>query len=308
MKIKLLYPLAVFAMIFASCEKEKEIDLSDFSVKTESSTFKVGEQITFKFNGNAPQISFFSGEAGNSYDFKDSARIDNIAKLFFSFENHNAAVPVVNVKLLVSTDFDGVYEYPNVTSATWTDISSRFHLAEPGPYPGSWEFSNVVDIANAIKKGKPLYFAFKYVAPAFPSGTIPSRNYRTRKHVLEAETKFGYQSSVANYTGMGWNLVKKDNMVTSGSVVASSIMLFSPSSSYRDEYEEWGVSKGFELGDVNLGVDRSVPIKVYADATLSEYVHTYTKPGTYTATFVGTNKTLYNTQEKVKQITITITP
>lgn len=306
MNLKYLSALLLLVMVGA-CKKENAVDLSDFDVKTSSLTINSGEEVTFNFTGEPSQLSFYSGEVGNSYDFKDQPRVDELDELIFAFETHNTPTEVIDYKVMLSTDFNGTYDYENVSSATWLDISSRFNFAAPAPWQTNWEGSGAINIADVVEKGKPFYIAFKYVAPEITSGAVPGRNWRTRSHTLDLTTKYGYESNLATYRTMGWEQVKKVDIATS-SIVTSSIMLFSVPSSYLLEYEEWGISKAFNIDEINLGVDRSVPIKAYSDVPLTEYKYTYTNPGTYLATFVAANKTAYNNKEVVKHIEITVVP
>jgi len=306
MKLKYLSVLLLLITVGA-CKKENSIDLSGFDVRTDALTFKAGEEVTFRLTGDPSQLSFYSGEVGNSYNFKDEARVDEVDQLIFSFETHNTLTEVVNYQVMLSTDFNGIYDYENITAATWQNLSSRFNWAAPAVWPNGWEGSGGVNIVDVVEPGKPFYIAYKYVVPAIPIGTVPGRGWRTRAHILDLTTKYGYTSRLANYAGMSWKQVKKVEM-TSSSVITSSIMLFGAPSTYREEYEEWGVSKAFSADEVNLGVDRSVPIKGYSDVPLNEYKHIYTESGNYRVTFVAANKTGYNDKEVVKHIDITIEP
>ncbi|MGX5817074.1 DUF5017 domain-containing protein [Chitinophaga lutea] len=304
---KIYYSLFVL-LLAAGCSREEDIDISGFNVETGALTYKAGEEVTFKLTGDPSQLAFYSGEVGNEYAFKDQARIDKLDKLMFSFETHNAPTEVVNYQVMLSTDFDGVYEYSHVAAAKWTDISARFTWGAPAAWQTGWTSSGIKDIADVVTEGKPFYIAFKYLAPAVPSGTVPGRNWRTRGHVLDAVTIYGYTINEAVYSSMGWKQVKKDPAVSSGSTVTSSIMLFGASTTYRLEYEEWGVSKAFQVDDVNLGSDKSVALKGYADMPLTEYKHTYNTPGKYKVTFVAANRTAHNNDEVIRQLDLTIVP
>jgi hypothetical protein len=300
--------IGLLLLAFTSCKKENPVDISDFEVKTEALSFKEGEEVTFKLAGDPSQVSFYSGEVGNEYEFASQSRIDQPDKINLIFQTHNTPTEAVQYKVLVSTDFDGIYKYDNVKAATWTDLSSRFTWGPPAPWQTMWVSSGISNIADVVPMGKPFYVAFKYNVAALPTGTIPGRNWRTNTHFLTVDTKFGYTSQLANYGGMTWKQVKIDSTLTSASTVTASIMLFSAPTNYRLDYEEWGVSKAFTVGEIDLGVDRSTPIKGYSELPLAEYKYTYSKAGTYRATFVAANKTAYNNKEVVKYVDITITP
>lgn len=306
--MKAIYYSLLMLLVVSGCKKEEDIDISGFNVETETLTYKAGEEITFKLTGDPSQLAFYSGEVGNEYAFKDQARVDKLDKLLLSFETHNTPTEAVSYKVLLSTDFDGVYEYDHIAAATWKDLSSRFTWGAPAVWQTGWTGSGTKDIADVLEEGKPFYIGFKYVAPAVPSGTIPGRNWRTRAHVLDAVTLYGYTIHEATYSSMGWKQVKKDPGLSTGSTITSSIMLFSAPANYREEYEEWGVSKSFQVDEVNMGSDKSIALKGYADLPLTEYKYTYNEPGQYKATFVAANRTAHNDKEIVKQMDITIVP
>lgn len=68
-KILLLY---VFLMTLFACNK-KEVQPPNFNVSIDQgkTTFKVDEQINFNFAGNPNYITFYSGEDGRMYEFRD---------------------------------------------------------------------------------------------------------------------------------------------------------------------------------------------------------------------------------------------
>jgi len=305
MKIRLIGILLCLA-ILNSCEKEEAEDISTFSVQLASLTVKAGEPAEFFLTGDPAQLSFYSGEVGNAYDFKDVPRIDKVKDMMFTFDTHNTPTEAVQVQLMFSTDFNGVYKYEDVSEATWHDLSTRFQWAAPAPWQTNWQSSGTVSLVDMLEEGRPFFIAYRYVAPPVPEGPIPSRNWRTRSHALRVNTEYGHTVDLASYASMGWKLVKKDTLLTSSSTVASTILLLAATSGHRLEYEEWGVSKSFQVDEIDMGVDRSIPIKGYADMPLQEFRHVYTEAGTYTATFVASAKTAYNDKQIVKQVDIKV--
>jgi plastocyanin len=310
---KILF-IVLIATLMLSCKKFADAPTLNFDVTVAKTTYKVGEQVNFQITGgDAHQISFYSGKVGNAYAFKDTKRVDALKELYFSFETHNS--PTANASIptvLISTDFNGIYDYENLSKATWVDMTSRFIFGAPAVFETGWTSSTTQEIMALTEKGKPFYIAYKYIAPAVPIGTVPSANWRTRAHVLRGVTLFGTSMSLANYTTMAWKQIKKNPLATTGSVVSSSIMLFGAPTSispyYRLEYEEWGISKKFQVDDIDLGVDYGTAIKQYVDTPISSYVTTYTAAGTYKVTFVANNTTAENSNQVLKELQITITP
>ena len=317
---KIFLGLAVFCVTFLlSCQKFDNEKPLTFDVSLDATTFKVGDPVTFKFKGgDANQISFYSGEVGNDYEYRNKNRIDQIKKVFFSFQTHNVPVgQVVYPDVMVSTDFNGIYDYDNVANkATWTPISHLFTWGANGPWQTMWTPSGNREITEYLEQGKPFYIAYRVKSDVYTATSAPSRNWRTNGHSLIAETIKGDYLSLANYAGMSWKLVDKylapTEMTQSSSVVSSSIMLLgyynSSSPRYRQDAEVWGVSKKFESGEINLGSEGSVSLKQYIDLPLENYTHYYENPGVYKVVFLASNSTISSTTQVIKELEITITP
>ncbi|CAL1519454.1 DUF5017 domain-containing protein [Chitinophaga sp. MM2321] len=62
--------LAVSAML-ASCEKELKPKPISFDVATTGNTYHAGDTVFFTLSGNPDIITFYSGQAGADYTFKD---------------------------------------------------------------------------------------------------------------------------------------------------------------------------------------------------------------------------------------------
>ena len=131
-KIKTISAGILLAALFASagCSKEDSVDMPSFEVTLPGSVFKVGEPVAFSLSGNPDIISFYSGEAGNAYEYKDKDRITP-AEMTLSFttlaSSGTAGYPnPAMAPISYSTDFDGDYTEEGVRRATWTDISDNF--------------------------------------------------------------------------------------------------------------------------------------------------------------------------------------
>ncbi len=311
--------MAVLSVVFlVSCQKFDNEKPLTFDVYLDSTTFKVGDPVTFKFKGgDANQISFYSGEVGNDYEYRDKNRIDEIKKVYFSFQTHNVPVgQIVYPNVFVSTDFNGVYDYESVSSATWKPISHLYRWGANGPWQTMWTSSGNSEITSFIEENKPFYIAYQVKSDAQPSGTI-SRNWRTNSHSLIAETVGGNYISLANFGGMSWKLVDRylePSVIStqSSSTVSSSIMLLgyynSTSPRYRQEAEIWGVSKKFESGEISLGSSKSVSLKQYIDIPLETHTHYYENPGTYKVVFLASNATISGSTQVMKELEITVKP
>lgn len=70
--MKKILLLPILCLLLSACNK-KEVLAPDFNVSIgqEKTTFKVGEQVDFTFSGNPNYITFYSGEPGHIYEFRD---------------------------------------------------------------------------------------------------------------------------------------------------------------------------------------------------------------------------------------------
>jgi hypothetical protein len=173
MKFKYLNML-LGLLLMVSCSKVLEVnDVPDFNVTTDATTFTVGQAVKFKFTGGDAQIiSFYSGETLKNYDYKDGRVVtvsDTGATMAFQSSVQNGT-QVNQVTVLASNDFNGDYSsLASVKAATWTDITSRVALGTSATFLAS----GTVTITDLIVKGKPIYFAFKYITkPQATNGLV----------------------------------------------------------------------------------------------------------------------------------------
>ena len=70
--MKKIFLLPVLLLILSACNK-KEVLTPNFNISIDQgkTTFKVDEQITFNFSGNPNYITFYSGEDGRMYEFRE---------------------------------------------------------------------------------------------------------------------------------------------------------------------------------------------------------------------------------------------
>lgn len=84
---------------------------------------------------------------------------------------------------------------------------------------------------------------------------------------------------------------------------------FDPNSPFNDPAtEHWAVSKAILVDKVDLGPDRSIPLKGLPNPTISKHSYVYAKPGSYKAVFIAANNTIDGEKRVIKEINLTITP
>src|SRR5690606_11948204 len=116
--MKLRYYHLIPVMLFmASCEKElSSVEAPDLDITVPATTFKVNEEILFRFTGSATQISFYPGTESAEYPYRKGKVLDVTgggAQLSFqtAVSVANAALQHNHIKVLASADFSGNYDF-----------------------------------------------------------------------------------------------------------------------------------------------------------------------------------------------------
>lgn len=303
--MKPIYYLLLGCLLSATACQKTDVDDPAFDVTAESLTVKAGEAVKFKFTGDPGLISFYSGEIGNDYAFKDG-RIVEAGEVFMSFNTNTQYGSQANqFSVWASTDFTGKYNIGDVKAATWVDITDRFTIATGTTYINSGSKS----LNDIVVDGKPLFIAFKYVMNQ-PIATLGAgRTWRVQSFSLKSNTSIGTQT-LADQVSAGWLLVYEGPKEETGrsSITSTTITLRANAVNTTAYTEDWCISQPVQPGSVDMGPDRSVPVKGYANSRLEEYTHTYTQPGTYKATFVAANSNIHDKKQVLKELEITVTP
>ena len=334
MKFKYLI-IATFLFAVVACNKDvnvKSIDFDASSAKTNgvaATSFKTTDTVQYKFNGNPDIITFFSGEAGKNYEFRNRVSVSGIPQLQFTSLRANGT-QANSLAVLVSSDFKGVVTNTsfgvvtrdtastnaNIAAATWSDITTRSTLSAGAATP-----SGIVDLSDFLKEGKPIYIAFKYVAT---SGTVQNKwtiTGLTVNNVLPDATSYtiaNLNAPTTAYTNYGnstyapgwavsydplknnnkyaWVFTDKTSLVITG---ATTVLASNASA------EAYAIMGPIDLSRVTP--DFGVGIKTII-AKLPNYTYMYNTAGTYKSVFVASNSTDGGTNSVVKEVPITITP
>lgn len=315
-----LYITLLCLWSLASCTRDNVDDVK-FDVQIEDETnLRVGTPVTFKFAGNAEYITFFSGEPGNSYD--NIQRVEaNVASMQLNCtvkqqytDNEYRLKEIVHA--YISEDFNGDYTIESIQDATWQDVTGQEYgqIAVPLTINSATdEISSKVDWSEY--KGKPFYLAFQY--NAFKRNSVPASDgggrYLMQPRVdinpltLTRTTEDGLEMIWENaITDWAFRIVYENSTQQGNYQVTDGGLLFQPQKNKEhtdDDVIVWMVSR--QLNPQEVEPDRGTAIKS-TEAYLPAYSHTYSKPGTYTATFIATNANLWDSEQKIKEITFTI--
>ncbi|HLU93531.1 MAG TPA: DUF5017 domain-containing protein [Membranihabitans sp.] len=199
----------VFLWMNISCEKEIAVDSApDLQVSADQTTYSVGEEALFHVSGFAEIISFYSGEVGNDYEFRDGRVVDvanNGAILSFTNAVQNGSQEN-QLSLFISTDFDGdTSSLASIKSATWVEVTDSFELSTSSTFIPAGE----LDISSFTESG-PVYIAFRYITrPQMEHGD--ARQWMIENfEIATRDTIFDDRLTILNQSEMGFYVVDED--------------------------------------------------------------------------------------------------
>lgn len=293
------YLIFLFSLVLFSCTKLK-VDNPDFAVTAETVTVNVGDTVTFKFAGNPENIVFYSGEPGFNYTHRNRTTGEGEAELNFTSYLQNAGEANTLV-LLASTDFKGKADSAGIVDATWTDITSRATLSTGTDKTPS----GTIDLTDFQALHKPVYFAFRY--QGYNHATLKQPTWTIRTFNVLNVLPDGKIATNASIDKVGWAAYSFKNETVKWSIAATGGVITingTGSGSIKDDNEDWAITRGFDLDEVTP--DAGLSIRSLATIPITRYNYIYTKPGTYTATFVAFNNSVDEQKTVVREVTITV--
>lgn len=288
---KAIYP-ALLSLAVTACSDEAPD--AALSVSIDGGVCKAGEPVCFRISGDADNIVFYSGEPGHEYNLRDRQFADNDLMVdFVSYTDQSTGVHH-NFQILVSCDFDGVYEPENVSAATWTDVTDKFTLPSQTGLNTPSGTVNLKEYAGTDNDAL-IYFAFRY----YDLDGVAQRNrWVVRSINIEKVSPEGVATTLADIKTAGWQ-----NVIMSGTgkwTLPGSQLLASGNVATNDK-DMWAVSAGFNIHTSEPST--GIVLKNLA-TDLSEYTYTYENPGVYEAVFASSS--VWYNSENTSTTTITV--
>lgn len=327
-----------------SCDRD-EAEGVKFNVNVQTpETVYAGQPVTFEFDGNPDYISFYSGEKNNRYANHERTTLPEVDSLGLSYaaqmqyaENYDYKGKRI-LRVMISETYDGSGE---INPEEWFDITDpelatdEKHLLKSVILEGTITTAKLpyasVDLSQY--KDKDFYLAFRYLATPHTgtkskgdlrpdNGRVYSYDNRPRiditelklvkrepdKNLIEVEdmmSEFAFRMNFVNskvqnnFTLTNYRLMFQPQEY----VVADDKVTVDESQDY--DMDVWMVSQ--KLSSHSVEPDRGTPIKG-TNARLGIYQHTYTEPGTYTATFIATNANKWDAKQVIREVTVDVKP
>lgn len=278
----------------ASC-MEDEAPGVGLNVALDKQVYQVGEPVTFKLNGNPDNIVFYSGEVGHNYAYKERYRADG--DLLVNFNSWVRFGDIYhNLKFLVSSDFNGIYDKESVEAATWVDLSDKFRFSVKEDHTPSGEV-NLKEYVGADEDTK-LFVAFRYEDEEKPV----QNNWIIRSIALDYVSNEGIRSNLATMPTMGWKVVDFENPAVTWNTTSTSQIQIDGGKN-QPKNVDWIISQAFDVRKTTP--DKGVALKNIS-TTMDEYKYVYTKPGIYEVVFETTSDWYNGSDHAVTKLTVEV--
>lgn len=295
MKLNRLILATAATLTLAACEQEAND--AALTVTLGQPTYKAGEPVTFNISGDADNIVFYSGEPGHEYELRNREYADN--DLMVDFVSYTDYVTYVhpNFRILISSDFNGIYDAENLTSATWTDVTDRFELPTATSTNTPSGAINLKECAGDDNDAL-FYIAFRY----FDIDKTPVRNrWVVRSMNIKKVSPEGVETLLADIKTAGWQ-----NVIVSGTskwTLPGTQLLAAGNVSTSDK-DFWAVSKGYNLRSAEPSTGT---VLKNISTTMSAYEYTYETPGTYEAVFASSSVWYNSSSLSTTSVKVTVT-
>lgn len=288
----------------ASCEDQLEVNSLSSDITLERTTVKANEPVVFNIGGNADYITFYSGEEGREYKYKDRTSISG-GKGEFSFTTVTASSqkPAENTSLevFISTDFYGDYTWDGINDSNikWQPLNDKITFSDAttsNDVP-----SGIIDITESAEKERPIYLAFKYTGKSTDTSQNPWIIRQPKIDFIVGEQIFPV---IRNITDCNFKFIYPPEQDET-KVWTVNTQQIRNAGNVKNDYEAWAVSKGFYLNKVSPDQGEAI---VSMDNRIDNFSYIYEIPGVYTVTFVSKTATIQGEQESIKEFVITVEP
>ena len=316
-KMKKITILGAVAALAAACTQNVVYEI-DYTVSLDKeNTYMAGEPVRFNFDGLVDNIVFYSGEIGHQYKFKDRYEVpmESVKAADMNIEYQARYGEAGALEVWVSNSFEGLNGSDGAADRAaikamvdggmkgWTKLDYQEGAST------KWTSQNydLKDYMNGFS------IAFHWNPP---KNTKTQRTYWINGEItLDLE---GMNPSVIDFTSLDLVSVMMNGEIEdpyyknngNGTInlnkrEADIVMQGVGANALPYAIDGWLISKPIPLNKVSN--DQGTVIK-----NLQNYLHTFeytwTEPGTYTVTFVGTNSNYAGRSEKVHEFTIIVLP
>lgn len=316
MKYRIIFLLALLALV--SCTHDDIKEHVNFNVTLDgSNTYLAGEPVRFNIAGAVDNLLFYSGETGSQFKFKDRRSVPmtdvNSAKLELSYQARYGKPGGLDV--YVSNTFDGLSGTDGAADrarikamvdggmAGWTKLD----YAEGAST--KWT-SQTYDLNDFLDN-----FTIAFHWHPEQDGKTAQRTYWLNGQItLDMEGTVPSTMEIASFNPVSVMMNEQIDNPYHKNAGNGSIIFNKPQTAhiifqgagpqvFNYALDGWVFSTPSGLNKVDN--DKGTVIKTMQNY-LRNYDYVYTKPGTYTVTFVGTNANYLDRSRDVKELKFNI--
>lgn len=291
--------LILLCLAFFSCEKEESTDLSVFMVRSEgivenqdhSFSVPVGVPVSFDIFSDAQMIVCYTGDAGHNYEKRHNTLADGIPQLDFSY-TPNRINATQEVSILVSQDFQGVYDVENVSKATWKNLTPQ----EMRDYLNTNSAKAMPSISLKEYVGEaPVFFAYRLKVNSTARFANPTISNFKLSNVSEDGSAVVVCDGINNAAFRMVTISDDEVWKATGSgssmwkISSNSLTVNTPPFTVATdgkEHELWAISNCIYLSTAQP--DTGITVRHIQENT-NVFTYQYDKPGTYQVVFVAYN-------------------
>lgn len=275
MKKYILFPLICGVILFSSCEKGL-YDTPEGELNISATTVKVGEPVTFEWNGNGDHIVFYSGELKHEYKYKDRKVLKGVPEVYFEYRNYKGDLTWSrgNLELYCSTDYTG----ENFETATWNNVTERFNIGE-----GKNSYQKTGYISFEDLQGTNATFAFRAYSNVGKQVDIGWGNFKIRSYSPEIDSYVDVLSVAKDAPGI--ITVNKDEFYHKWELNTNWRFRQSAGKNPTVVEEGWCILPTQSFQDTVYPGDEG-EVKKTLNADNLPWTHTYSKAGKYSITVI----------------------
>lgn len=317
MKTKIIL-FALAAVLAASCKQELLFDATCRVTLDKSNTYRAGEPVIFNISGTSDGITFYSGEEGHKYEFRDRSvvPIEDIETIAMDWRIQ----PRYGKDDSMDIYFSDNYEFNLKGDDGEADRATITEMYEGGMQGWDKVYSEdgTINVWNEYEYDLTKYAGHFAIAfhwhPTSQGMTVTQRSYWIDASInlslkgLSPSSKtlrdIEYVSVMMNPERDAYWKNKSNGSVVFNNQAAQYVFQGCAAGEFPYDMDVWVISRPFSLNSVSP--DRCEVVKnITTKADTFKYV--YEKPGTYIATFAGVNETVSGRSEVIKEVRVTIT-
>lgn len=305
--------------LLVSCQDES-VDAPTLKATTDKNVYKVGENVRIHFSGDADFVTVYTGVdnynggttggsiKGSRYIYRNRAYENGKPVLSFNCRKDGDKLEeYANIRLMLSTDFDGDITMEGIRRAVWTDISDKAKWPVASTKKGTNVNSGQIDLSEW--NGQDIHLAFRYTAQKGRKQEGYTISSFTLKNTVQTDELPYVIWTNASYAKCGTTTSilqedEKGNIYPAYQWKLGTSLVCAGIPDGKEDFESWVITSPVDPSQVTP--DYGTLAKSYSEVVPQFMDYTYYKAGKFTVTVVSRNATVFGDQESVQSFELEI--